>query len=77
MGGLWADSGTAECCTSREAPQIKQEAEKRKKMAERKDYYRILGVTVSADQRDIKQARLPPPPPKSRTGAQGTLAWVH
>ena len=35
--------------------QIVQEAEKRKMMAERKDYYKILGVAQSADQRDIKQ----------------------
>lgn len=35
--------------------QIVQEAEKRKKMAKRKDYYKILGVFQSADQRDIKQ----------------------
>ncbi len=35
--------------------QIVQEAEKRKKMAKRKDYYKILGVVQSADQHDIKQ----------------------
>mmetsp|Transcript_9180 Transcript_9180/g.27574 ORF Transcript_9180/g.27574 Transcript_9180/m.27574 type:complete len:464 (-) Transcript_9180:80-1471(-) len=36
--------------------QVLHEAEKRKKMAERKDYYKVLGVGKTADQRDIKQA---------------------
>lgn len=35
--------------------QVVQEAEKAKKMAERKDYYTILGVTQEANARDVKQ----------------------
>lgn len=35
--------------------QVVQEAEKAKKMAERKDYYAILGVTQEANARDVKQ----------------------
>jgi preprotein translocase subunit Sec63 len=35
--------------------QILHEAEKAKKMAERKDYYQILGVDRDASPRDVKQ----------------------
>lgn len=37
-------------------PQLLHEAEKKQKMAERKDYYKILGVDREADIRDIKRA---------------------
>lgn len=40
----------------RSVDQVYREAEKRKKMAARKDYYKILGVAGSAHPREIKQA---------------------
>lgn len=40
----------------RSIDQVLREAEKRKKMSERKDYYKILGVGQSAHPREIKQA---------------------
>lgn len=36
--------------------QVQQEAEKAKRMAERKDYYAILGVDHSAQPREVKSA---------------------
>ena len=39
--------------------QVLREAEKAKKMSERKDYYKILSLDRSADVRDIKRVRTP------------------
>eukprot|EP00879_Flechtneria_rotunda_P019369 GHRR01020342.1.p2 GENE.GHRR01020342.1~~GHRR01020342.1.p2 ORF type:complete len:132 (+),score=42.80 GHRR01020342.1:931-1326(+) len=39
-----------------EVHQLYREAEKQQKMAKRKDYYKILGVSQQADIRDIKKA---------------------
>lgn len=45
----------ASALVSAAAAQVLHEAEKGKKMAERKDYYAILGIARDATPRDVKQ----------------------
>ncbi len=59
--------------------QVLREAEKAKKMSERKDYYKILSLDRSADVRDIKRVRVVSTayPSLLSVGRQGAPAVRH